>query len=116
MGTDCIFCKIQNGVIKSKILYSNEYCFVIEDIAPRAPVHLLVIPNKHIEELINMDVGDDVIIGKMFESAQKMANDTGISNSGCRLIINQGEHSGQMVDHLHLHLIGGEQLGGMVWS
>ncbi len=114
MGTDCIFCKIQNGVIKSKILYSNEYCFVIEDIAPRAPVHLLVIPNKHIEELINMDVGDDVIIGKMFESAQKMANDTGISNSGYRLIINQGKHSGQMVDHLHLHLIGGEQLGGMV--
>ena len=114
MGTDCIFCKIQNGVIKSKILYSDEYCFVIKDIAPRAPVHLLVIPNKHIEELINMDVGDDVIIGKMFESAQKMANDTGISNSGYRLIINQGEHSGQMVDHLHLHLIGGEQLGGMV--
>ena len=114
MRTDCIFSKIQNGVIKSKILYSDEYCFVIEDIAPRAPVHLLVIPNKHIEELINMDVGDDVIIGKMFESAQKMANDTGISNSGYRLIINQGEHSGQMVDHLHLHLIGGEQLGGMV--
>ena len=95
-------------------MYSDEYCFVIKDIAPRAPVHLLVIPNKHIEELINMDMGDDVIIGKMFESAQKMANDTGISNSGYRLIINQGEHSGQMVDHLHLHLIGGEQLGGMV--
>ena len=114
MEADCIFCKIKFGEIKSEILYSDEYCFVIKDIAPRAPVHLLLIPNKHIEELINMDVGDDVIIGKMFESAQKMANDTGISNSGYRLIINQGEHSGQMVDHLHLHLIGGEQLGGMV--
>ena len=114
METDCIFCKIKLGEIKSEILYSDEYCFVIKDIAPRAPVHLLVIPNKHIEELINMDMGDDVIIGKMFESAQKMANDTCISNSGYRLIINQGEHSGQMVDHLHLHLIGGEQLGGMV--
>ena len=114
METDCIFCKIKFGEIKSEILYSDEYCFVIKDIAPRAPVHLLVIPNKHIKELINMDMGDDVIIGKMFESAQKMANDTGISNSGYRLIINQGEHSGQMVDHLHLHLIGGEQLGGMV--
>ena len=114
METDCIFCKIKFGEIKSEILYSDEYCFVIKDIDPRAPVHLLVIPNKHIEELINMDMGDDVIIGKMFESAQKMANDKGISNSGYRLIINQGEHSGQMVDHLHLHLIGGERLGGMV--
>ena len=114
MGTNCIFCKIQIGEIKSEILYSDEYCFVIKDIAPRALVHLLVIPNKHIEELINMEMDDYVIIGKMFESAQKMANDTGVSHSGYRLIINQGEHSGQMVDHLHLHVIGGEQLGGMV--
>jgi len=114
MGTNCIFCKIQIGEIKSEILYSDEYCFVIKDIAPRAPVHLLVIPNKHIEELINMEMDDYVIIGKMFETAQKMANDTGVSHLGYRLIINQGEHSGQMVDHLHLHVIGGEQLGGMV--
>ena len=114
METNCIFCKIQNGVIKSEILYTDKYCFVVKDIAPRAPVHLLVIPNKHIEELINMDKGDDVIIGKMFEVAQKMAAQTDISNSGYRLIINQGENSGQMVDHLHLHIIGGKLLGGMV--
>tara|TARA_B100001750_G_scaffold45364_1_gene33658 strand:- start:228 stop:572 length:345 start_codon:yes stop_codon:yes gene_type:complete len=114
METDCIFCKIKSGEIKSEILYSDEYCFVIKDIAPRAPVHLLVIPNKHIEELINMDNGDVIIIGKMFLNAQKVANDAGISESGYRLIINQGEHSGQMVDHLHLHVIGGQQLGGMV--
>ena len=114
MEADCIFCKIKSGEIKSEILYSDEYCFVIKDIAPRASVHLLVIPNKHIEELINMDNGDDIIIGKMFLNAQKVANDAGISKSGYRLIINQGEHSGQMVDHLHLHVIGGQQLGGMV--
>ncbi|MBK50548.1 MAG: histidine triad nucleotide-binding protein [Chloroflexi bacterium] len=114
MKTDCIFCKIKKGEIKSEILYSNQYCFVIKDISPRAQVHLLVIPNKHIEELVNMDKGDQVIIGEMFASAQRLATDTGISDSGYRLIINQGEHSGQMVDHLHLHVIGGEQLGGMV--
>ena len=114
METECIFCKIQNGEIESEILYSDKHCFVIRDIAPRAPVHLLVIPNKHVEELVNMDDGDDATIGKMFDAAQKMADETGIATSGYRLIINQGEFSGQMVDHLHLHIIGGKRLGGMV--
>lgn len=114
MKAECIFCKIQKKEIQSEVLYSDKYCFVIRDIAPRAPVHLLVIPNKHIEELVNMDEGDDDTIGKMVDVAQKMADGTGISSSGYRLIINQGEFSGQMLDHLHLHVIGGEQLGGMV--
>jgi histidine triad (HIT) family protein len=114
MKAECIFCKIQKKEIRSEILYSDKYCFVIRDIAPRAPVHLLVIPNKHIEELVNMDEGDDDTIGKMVDVAQKMADGTGIASSGYRLIINQGEFSGQMMGHLHLHVIGGKQLGGMI--
>ena len=103
---------LESVIILSNIFFNSNAS--VKDISPRAQVHLLVIPNKHIEELVNMDKGDQVIIGEMFASAQRLATDTGISDSGYRLIINQGEHSGQMVDHLHLHVIGGEQLGGMV--
>jgi len=109
---DCIFCLISKGEVNSKKLFSNDFCFVIEDIAPKAPLHLLIIPHKHILRLSDFeDVA--IILGSMFDAAVNYAKDIGIADDGYRLVINQGENSGQEVPHLHLHLLSGRKLLGM---
>ena len=101
MGQDCIFCKIAEGEIPSDILYRDDVCFVIRDIAPAAPVHLLVIPNEHFTYLDGLMPDRHRMVGAMFQAAAQMAVREGISKSGYRLSINQGDDSGQMVDHLN---------------
>ena len=113
MEQDCIFCKIRDGEIPSDVLYRDDSCFVIRDIAPKAPVHLLVIPTAHFTFLSNLDSGFHSALGAMFEAAHAMAGREGVDASGYRLIINQGADAGQMIDHLHLHVLGGRALGGM---
>ena len=109
---DCIFCLISKGEVNSKKLFSNDFCFVIEDIAPKAPLHLLIIPHKHILRLSDFeDVA--IILGSMFDAAVNYAKDIGIADDGYLLVINQGENSGQEVPHLHLHLLSGRKLLGM---
>jgi len=109
---DCIFCLISKGEVNSKKLFSNDFCFVIEDIAPKAPLHLLIIPHKHILRLSDFeDVA--IILGSMFDAAVNYAKNIGIADDGYRLVINQGENSGQEVPHLHLHLLSGRKLLGM---
>ena len=109
---DCIFCLISKGEVNSKKLFSNDFCFVIEDIAPKAPLHLLIIPHKHILRLSDFeDVA--IILGSMFDAAVNYAKNIGIEDDGYRLVINQGENSGQEVPHLHLHLLSGRKLLGM---
>ena len=94
-------------------MFKDEYCFAIRDINPVAKVHFLVIPNKHLTYLEQWDESSLVIIGQMVDVARKLALSEGIADSGYRLSINQKEDAGQMVDHLHLHVYGGEKLRSM---
>ena len=113
MAEDCIFCKIGNGEIKSDILFRDESCFVIRDIAPSAPVHLLIIPNEHFTYLTNLSPAFYTVLGDMFSAAREMAQREGVVDAGYRLIINQGDDGGQVVPHLHLHLLAGRSLRSM---
>ena len=113
MSEDCIFCKIGSGEVPSDVLYRDDSCFVIRDISPVAPVHLLVIPNDHFTYLSELSSDFYPVLGDMFAAASRMAKDQGIGDTGYRLAINQGEHSGQAVAHLHLHVLGGTELGRM---
>ncbi len=114
MSDECIFCKINRGEIPSDILYRDDDCFVIRDIAPRAPVHLLVIPTAHFTDLSGLSEEFHPVLGRMLSAARDMAAREGVVDSGYRLVINQGPDSGQEVPHLHLHVLGGRHLGAMV--
>ena len=111
MAEDCLFCKIRDGEIPSDILHRDDHCFVIRDIAPTTPTHLLVIPVQHFTYLSGMTPEFQPTIGAMFAVAKDMAEAEGIVESGYRLIINQGADSGQQVPHLHLHVLGGRPMG-----
>ena len=113
MPEECIFCRIRNGDLESEVLYSDDNCFVIRDIAPKAPVHLLVIPNSHFTYLTNLTPEHHAMIGGMFQTAKDMAQREGLVDAGYRLIFNQGPNAGQMVPHLHLHVLGGRPLREM---
>jgi len=108
--TDCLFCKIIAGKIPSKKVYEDERAFVFEDIKPQAPTHVLIIPKKHIVGLKEATNEDAEIIGYLHLVAAKIARERGIEN-GYRTVFNVGPGSGQSVFHLHLHLLGGRQLG-----
>ncbi len=113
MSQDCIFCGIGSGDIESEILYRDDACFAIRDTAPKAPVHLLVIPNRHFTFLEGLTPDDHAMIGAMFAAAEEMARREGIAGSGYRLVINQRGDAGQVVDHLHFHVLGGRPLGAV---
>ena len=113
MTEDCLFCRIGGGEVHSDILHRDDSCFAIRDIAPKAPVHLLIIPNEHFTYLTNLTPDFYPVLGDMFVAAKEMAQREGVADSGYRLIINQGQHSGQVVPHLHLHLLAGKPLGAM---
>ena len=113
MTEDCIFCKIGSGEIESEILYRDDSCFVIRDIAPTAPVHLLIIPDRHFTYLANLTPDFYPVLGHMFTAAEEMAGREGVRTGGYRLVINQGTDAGQQVAHLHLHLLAGRPLGGL---
>lgn len=110
----CLFCDIAQRKIPSDIIYEDEFVVVFRDIAPKAPVHLLVVPRKHIETIDHLDKIDQELVGHMILIAQKIARDQNISDDGYRLVFNVKKHAGQMVDHIHLHILGGKPLGTMV--
>ncbi|PZC46640.1 MAG: histidine triad (HIT) family protein [Chloroflexi bacterium] len=110
---DCVFCKIGAGDIPSTMLHKDEDVYVIADINPKAPTHLLIIPLEHVGALTDDAPGRTAVLGRMVEVASEMAKQEGIASSGYRLIINQGPDSGQEVPHLHLHLLAGRRLGAM---
>jgi histidine triad (HIT) family protein len=109
---DCIFCKIIASKIPSDIIYQDEELVCFRDINPQAPIHLLIIPKKHIPSLTSLSEADLPLMGHMIALANKLARDEGISETGYRLAINCGEWGGQLVPHLHLHLLGGRRLSG----
>jgi len=111
---NCIFCKIAKKELPAKIRYEDEEIIAFDDTNPKAPVHILIVPKKHIESVNTLIERDAELIGKMVLVAQKLARQTRIDKTGYRLIINTGPNSGQIVDHIHLHLLGGQELESMV--
>ena len=109
---ECIFCQIIKKEIPAKVRYEDEDFLAFDDINPKAKVHLLIIPKKHIVSLDETTTADERLLGKMILLAVKLAKENKLEN-GFRVIINNKKHAGQLIDHLHLHLIGGQQLGPM---
>ncbi len=107
---ECIFCKIVAGEVPSKIVYQDEEVMAFPDIHPEAPVHLLIIPKKHIPSLAHLTEADAPLAGHMVIVATQLGKKYGVAESGYRLVINSGEQGGQVIPHLHLHLIGGRRL------
>lgn len=110
MASDCIFCKIVAGEIPADIVYEDEQVLAFRDIAPQAPTHILIIPRKHIASINEAEPEDQAVLGKLLLSARHLAQAEGLSDAGYRLVINTGEHGGQTVFHIHLHLLGGRAL------
>jgi len=107
---NCIFCQIAKKDLPAAIIYEDEKVIAFKDINPIAPIHYLIIPKKHIASVNRLEAQDKELVGEMFLAAKKIAKDQGIADNGYRLVFNVGKDSGQMVDHLHLHLLGGKKL------
>lgn len=108
---ECIFCRIAAGKQPAKLLYQDELAVAFEDIHPRAPVHVLVIPRKHLANLQAMGAEDEALVGHLMRVANQVAADKGVAGSGYRVVVNVGGDAGQSVDHLHVHVLGGRPLG-----
>jgi len=108
--SDCIFCKIINKEIPSTIVYEDEDIMAFNDVNPMAPVHVLIIPKKHISGLSEISEDDIAVVGKIQFIAKKIAKEMGIEYTGYRVISNCGEDAGQTVKHLHYHLLGGKKM------
>ena len=108
--SDCLFCRIAGGEIPSKKVYEDESVYAFEDIAPKAPTHVLVIPKKHISGLADVSPGDEALLGAVAARAAAIARERGLADF--RLVANNGEGAGQSVFHLHFHLLGGR---AMTW-
>lgn len=108
---DCVFCNIVNKTIDSHFEFEGENLVVIKDLLPKAPVHLLVIPRKHIISIQHLEVEDEKVVGEMVFAAKQMAEKFGIGESGYKLVFNVGRDGGMVVPHLHLHILGGKKLG-----
>lgn len=111
---DCIFCNIVTGKIPSDIVYQDDEVIAFRDISPQSPVHLLVIPKKHFTSLVHLTGDEKELMGHMITVANQLARDEGISEVGYRLVINCGKQGGQLVPHLHLHVMGGRQLSSQL--
>jgi histidine triad (HIT) family protein len=108
--TGCIFCRIISGAAPGTILYRDELVTAFRDIHPVAPTHVLVVPNRHIPSVDDVQAEDEAVLGRLFTVAREIARAEGIAEDGYRLIVNNGSDGGQVVYHLHLHLIGGRRM------
>ena len=111
MEENCLFCRIIKGEIPSSKVYEDEEVLAFKDINPAAPIHVLVIPKKHITSLAKMEDGDEKIISKIYKVINEIAEKQGFKEKGYRVIVNCGEDGGQEVEHLHFHLLAGKKLG-----
>ena len=107
---ECVFCKIVKKELPSDIIYEDERFLAFKDINPKAPIHILIIPKKHIPSFAETEESDKEIIGDMLFLAKKIAKEQGLAEKGYRLIFNVGREAGQTIPHLHLHLMGGKRL------
>ena len=107
---DCIFCKIANKKTETKFAYNDKEIMAFNDIHPIAPVHILIVPKKHIKSMNDVTEDDTLLIGKLIVVAKNIAKELKISEGGYKLLFRTGKHGGQEIDHIHLHLIGGVAL------
>ncbi len=110
---DCIFCTIPRQDGDNQIVYQDDRVYVIKDISPSAPVHLLIIPNQHLASLAYIGPGQEAMMGHIFLVAEEIARREGVTLSGYRLVLNQGPDSGQAIEHIHVHLLGGKGLSAL---
>lgn len=108
--SDCLFCGIAAGKINANLVYQDDAVLAFKDIAPKAPVHILIIPRKHVVSVLDIEASDGVLIGQIFQVAGRLAREQGIADSGFRVVVNSGANAGQSVFHLHYHLLGGRQM------
>lgn len=108
--SECLFCAIAGGKIKANLVHQDDAVVAFKDIAPKAPVHILIIPRKHIVSVLDIDKSDGALIGQIFQAAGKLAREQGLADSGFRVVVNSGADAGQSVFHLHYHLLGGRQM------
>lgn len=107
---DCLFCKIIKGEVPAKIIYRDDVITAFDDINPQAPEHKVIVPQKHIATLNNLEAEDIEIAGHMMQGAAKLAKQLGIADDGYRLVMNCNMNGGQTVFHIHAHLLGGRRL------
>ncbi|MCU7918301.1 MAG: histidine triad nucleotide-binding protein [Candidatus Thiodiazotropha sp. (ex Dulcina madagascariensis)] len=108
--SDCLFCKFVNGEIQPDKVYEDEDVLAFRDIDPQAPTHVLIVPKRHISSLNDLTADDTEIMGKLYQTARKVAQAEGIDGPGYRTVINCNELAGQSVFHIHLHLLGGRPM------
>ncbi len=108
--SDCIFCMIAERKVPAKIVYEDEHALAFEDVNPEAPVHVLVIPKRHIPTILDTGDGDVELLGHLLGVCKKIAMDKGVAERGFRIVTNCNPESGQTVYHLHLHLLGGRRM------
>jgi len=107
---DCIFCQVISGGLPSKKVYENEYVYAFHDIKPEAPVHVLIVPKKHIKSILDFGEADNEYIVQLFRAAGETARITGVDRTGFMTLCNTGEDAGQTVEHFHLHILGGKKM------
>ena len=108
---DCLFCKIIKGEMPSEKVYEDDEVLAFNDINPEAPIHILVVPKKHITSLAHIEKDDERLIGKIFGVINKISEEKGFKQDGYRVITNCGKNGGQSVKHLHFHILAGKKLG-----
>ncbi len=110
MDSDCLFCKIVAGDIPATVRYEDDRVIAFDDIDPQAPTHVLIIPKKHIATALDLTAEDDRLVGHIYQVANQIARDAGIAADGFRVVNNCNRAGGQVVWHLHFHLLGGRQM------
>lgn len=108
--SDCLFCKIRDGVISGDIVFEDDDVLAFNDVNPQAPVHVLIIPKKHIATVNDLSAADQIVMGKLFSVAKNIALQQGVSDDGYRLVVNCNERAGQSVFHIHMHLLAGRDM------
>ncbi len=107
---DCLFCKIARKEIPAKLVFEDEDVVAFEDINPQAPVHVLVVPKRHIPTLNDLSPGDDALVGKLARISAQLAAERGVAEAGWRSVVNVNREGGQLVFHVHMHCMGGRPM------
>ncbi len=108
---ECIFCRISAGEVPARKIYEDDLFIAFEDIHPQAPVHILLIPRKHIPSLAEAPASEARLLGELLLRAREIAREKGLDEDGYRLVVNTGEGAGQSVFHIHVHILGGRPMG-----
>jgi len=112
MGEDCLFCKIIAGDIPADVVYQDDHVFCFRDIDPQAPTHVLVVPREHIPNLATLDAEHQGLVSRIMAACNQVARLEGVAESGYRVSVNCGPDGGQVVPHVHFHVLGGRRLSG----